>query len=220
MNILIVIIAITCIISYFALNDMKIFEKYKFNVGAILHRKEYVRLLSSGFLHADFMHLILNMYVLYMFSPAVMDVFGIIGFLLIYLGSILLGNLFSLFIYKSQNWYSAIGASGGVAGIIFASVSLNPVLIKIGIIFLPPEFSVPGYVFGFLYFGYSVYSMLKPRSSDNIGHAAHLGGAFFGLVYSVVVFPEMALNNIFYLSIMSLPLLYLSYEIFIKKRIG
>ena len=104
MNILIVIIAITCIISYFALNDMKKKKKYKFNVGAILHRKEYVRLLSSGFLHADFMHLILNMYVLYMFSPAVMDVFGIIGFLLIYLGSILLGNLFSLFSYKSQNW--------------------------------------------------------------------------------------------------------------------
>lgn len=220
MNIVILIIAITCIISYLALNDMRIFEKYKFNVGAILHRKEYIRLLSSGFLHADFMHLILNMYVLYMFSPAVMEDFGIIGFLIIYFASILLGNLFSLFIYKAQNWYSAIGASGGVAGIIFASVSLDPVLTKIGIIFLPPELSIPGYLFGFLYFGYSVYSMLKPRNGDNIGHAAHLGGAFFGLVYSVTVFPQLAMNNILYLGIMSLPLLYLSYEIFIKKRIG
>ncbi len=220
MNVVILIIAVTCIISYLALNDMRIFEKYKFNVGAILHRKEYVRLLSSGFLHADFMHLILNMYVLYMFSPAVMYDFGVVGFLIIYFASILLGNLFSLFIYKAQNWYSAIGASGGVAGIIFASVSLNPVNAKIGIIFLPPELSIPGYIFGLLYFGYSVYSMLKPRSNDNIGHAAHLGGAFFGLLYSVAVFPEVALSNILFLGIMSLPLLYLCYEIFIRKRIG
>lgn len=219
-TIVIIIIAITCIISYMALNDMRIFEKYKFNVGAIQQRKEYFRLLTAGFLHADFMHLGLNMYVLYMFSPAILYAFGVSGFLIIYIASILLGNLFSLLIYKNQSWYSAIGASGGVAGIIFASVSLDPVNTKIGIIFLPPALSIPGFIFGLLYFGYSVYSMLKPRSSDNIGHAAHLGGAFFGLIYTVIIYPENAIQNVFYLLIMSLPLIYLAYEIFIRKRIG
>ncbi|OBW45737.1 Rhomboid family protein [Chryseobacterium sp. BGARF1] len=218
-TIVIIIIAITCIISYLALNDMRMFEKYKFNVGAILHRREYFRLLTAGFLHADFMHLLLNMYVLYMFYPPIIAAFGVFGFLIIYIASILLGNLFSLLIYKNQTWYSAIGASGGVAGIIFASVSLNPVFSKIGIIFIP-FLSIPGYLFGLLYFGYSVYSMLKPRSNDNVGHAAHLGGAFFGLIYTVIIYPEDAIHNMFYLLIMSLPLIYLAYEIFIRKRIG
>lgn len=219
-TVVIIIIAVTCIISYLALNDIRMFEKYKFNVGAIQQRKEYFRLLSAGFLHADFIHLALNMYVLYMFSPAILYAFGVSGFLIIYIASILLGNLFSLLIYKNQSWYSAIGASGGVAGIIFASVSLDPVNIKIGIIFLPPDLSIPGYIFGLLYFGYSVYSMLKPRSHDNIGHAAHLGGAFFGLIYTIIVFPQIALSNILFLGIMSLPLIYLAYEVFIRKRIN
>jgi membrane associated rhomboid family serine protease len=220
MNILILTIAITAIISFVAPNGSPNFEKYKFNVGAIVHRKEYIRLLSAGFLHADIMHLVLNMYVLYSFGPAILSAFGVGGFLMIYIGSIILGNLLSLLIYKNQSWYSAIGASGGVAGVIFASVSLDPVFTKIGIIFLPPQLSIPGYIFGFLYFAYSVYSMLYPRNNDNIGHAAHLGGAFFGLIYSVLIFPQLAMQNILYLGIMALPLMYLSYEIFIRKRIG
>lgn len=219
MSIVYIIIVITSVISFIAFNNQALFEQYKFNVGAIQNRKEYIRLLSAGFLHADFLHLALNMYVLYMFSPNILYAFGVAGFLIIYVGSILLGNLFSLLIYKNRGWYSAIGASGGVAGIIFASVSLNPELSSIGIIFIP-GIGIPGYVFGLLYFSYSVYSMLNPRANDNIGHAAHLGGAFFGLVYTIAVFPQNAVENAFFLFIMALPLLYLSYEIFIRKRIG
>ncbi len=219
-TILLITIAATAIISYFGFQNYTIFEKYKFNVSSILYRKEYVRLISSGFLHGDWMHLIFNMYALYIFGALVLNVYGVIGFLLIYLGSILLGNLFSLYIYKKQGWYSAIGASGGVSGIIFSSVAIDPINIKIGIIFLPPELSLPGFLFGLIYFGYSVYSMLNPRQNDMIGHAAHLGGAFFGLAYSVMFAPLAAASNALYLFIMSLPLLYLGYEIFIKKRIG
>jgi len=218
--ILLIIIAVTAVISFIGFQNPQVFEKYKFNVSAIQQRKEYVRLLSAGFLHADVMHLVLNMYVLYVFGPIIIYAFGIISFLIIYIGAILLGNLFSLFIYKKQGWYSAIGASGGVSGIIFSSVSLDPVNIKIGILFLPPELSIPGFIFGLLYFGYSVYSMLNPRMNDNIGHAAHLGGAFFGLVFSVIFAPQLALSNAFYLGIMALPLIYLAYEIFVRKRIG
>lgn len=218
--VLLIIIAATSIISYIAFNNQALFDKYKFNVGAIVRNKEYVRLISAGFLHADMMHLLLNMYVLYSFSQPIFEAFGTAGFLIIYFGSILLGNLFSLYLYKNQSWYSAIGASGGVSGIIFASVALYPDLIKIGIIFLPPEFSLPGYIFGLLYFGYSVYMMLNPNQNDNIGHAAHLGGAFFGLIYTILIYPVQAIDNSLFLLIMSLPLIYMAYMVFVKKKIG
>ncbi|PXW18263.1 MULTISPECIES: rhomboid family intramembrane serine protease [Chryseobacterium] len=217
MNILILFIAITAIISFIAFNNPAITEKYKFNVGAILHKKEYIRLLSSGFLHADIMHLVFNMFTLYFFAPIVIQSFGNIGFIIVYLGAILLGNFLSLYIYQKQPWYSAVGASGGVSGILFASIALIPDL-KIYLFFIP--IGIPGFIFGLVYFGYSVYMMLNPRIHDNIGHAAHLGGAFLGLIYAVINAPEHAMQNGIYIGIMSLPLIYLGYEIFVRKRIG
>jgi len=217
MNILILFIAITAIISFIAFNNPAITEKYKFSVGAILHKKDYIRLLSSGFLHADIMHLVFNMLTLYFFAPIVIQGFGNIGFIIVYLGAILLGNFLSLYIYQKQPWYSAVGASGGVSGILFASIALIPDL-KIYLFFIP--IGIPGYIFGLIYFGYSVYMMLNPRAHDNIGHAAHLGGAFLGLIYAVIDAPEHAMQNGIYIGIMSLPLIYLGYEIFVRKRIG
>lgn len=217
MNILILFIAITAIISFIAFNNPAITEKYKFSVGAILHKKEYIRLLSSGFLHADIMHLVFNMLTLYFFAPIVIQGFGNIGFIIVYLGAILLGNFLSLYIYQKQPWYSAVGASGGVSGILFASIALIPDL-KIYLFFIP--IGIPGFIFGLVYFGYSVYMMLNPRAHDNIGHAAHLGGAFLGLIYAVINAPEHAMQNGIYIGIMSLPLIYLGYEIFVRKRIG
>ncbi len=215
--ILIIIMAATGIISYLGFSNGAIFEKYKFSVSAIQQRKEYLRLLSSGFLHADWMHLIFNMLTLYFFGPIVIGSFGEIGFVIIYFGSILLGNLFSLYLYKNQAWYSAIGASGGVSGILFAAIAIFP-FIGIYMFFIP--IPIPGYIFGALYFGYSVYMMLNPRQHDNIGHAAHLGGAFFGLVYAVAVAPAQAMEHAIYLGIMAIPLIYMGYMVFVKKRIG
>lgn len=217
MSILIFIIAITAVISFLAPNGSSNFEKYKFNVGAIMNRKEYIRLLSAGFLHADLMHLLFNMMTLYFFGPVILEGFGAVGFIIIYIGSILLGNIFSLFIYQKQPWYSAIGASGGVSGILFAAIAMAPKM-SLFLFFIP--IPIPGFVFGLIYFGYSVYMMLNPKQWDNLGHAAHLGGAFFGLVYAIANQPEQAIENSLFIGIMALPLLYLSYEIFIKKRIG
>lgn len=211
-TILIAVIAITVIISLIGFQNPEFFEKYKFNVGAIQNRKEYIRLLSAGFLHADFGHLFFNMLTLYFFAPVVLYVYGVQGFLIIYFASIIIGNLFSLYLYKRQSWYSAIGASGGVSGILFAAVAYAPDEISVNFL--------PGYLFGALYFGYSVYMMLNPRANDNIGHAAHLGGAAFGLVYAIALQPEVAMSNARYLLIMSLPLIYMGYEVFVKKRIG
>ncbi len=217
MNILILWIIATAVISFIAFNNPAITEKYKFSVGDILYRKEYIRLLSSGFLHADIMHLVFNMLTLYFFAPIVMEHFGNLGFLIVYIGSILLGNILSLYIYQKQTWYSAVGASGGVSGILFASIALYP-NIGIYIFFIP--IAIPGYIFGLVYFGYSVYMMMNPRPHDNIGHAAHLGGAFLGLLYAIINAPALAMNNGLYIGIMSLPLIYLAYEIFVRKRIG
>ncbi|WP_346985592.1 rhomboid family intramembrane serine protease [Chryseobacterium sp. POE27] len=217
MNILILVIAITAVISFVAPNGSSNFEKYKFNVGAIRNRNEYIRLLSAGFLHADIFHLVFNMLTLYFFGPVVIQGFGNLGFILIYFGSILLGNIFSLFVYQRQPWYSAIGASGGVSGILFASIAMIPHL-EIYMFFIP--IGIPGFIFGLVYFSYSVYMMLNPNHNDNIGHAAHLGGAFFGLVYAVATQPQAAIANSLYLGIMALPLIYLAYEIFVRKRIG
>lgn len=216
-SVLLIVIVVTAIISFIAFNNQNIFEKYKFNVGAILRNKEYIRLLSAGFLHGDLMHLLFNMMTLYFFGPIVNQAFGDFGFLMIYFGSILLGNLFSLYLYKNQSWYSAIGASGGVSGILFASIAMIP---DLGIYFFFIPIPIPGYIFGFLYFAYSVYSMLNPRQQDNIGHAAHLGGAFFGLIYAVALQPERAIENSLFLGIMSIPLIYMAFHVFVKKRIG
>ncbi|HOB24093.1 MAG TPA: rhomboid family intramembrane serine protease [Kaistella sp.] len=216
-SILLIIIAVTAIISFIAFNNQQLFEKYKFNVGAILQKKEYIRLLSAGFLHADLMHLLFNMMTLYFFGPIVVEAFGEIGFLMVYFGSILLGNIFSLYLYKNQPWYSAIGASGGVSGILFASIAMIP---DLGIMFFFIPIPIPGYIFGFLYFAYSVYMMLNPKQHDNIGHAAHLGGAFFGLVYAIALQPERAIQNALFLGIMALPLIYMGFQVFVKKRIG
>ena len=216
-SVLLIIIAITSIVSFIAFSNATIFEKYKFNVGAIVQNKEYVRLISAGFLHADLMHLLFNMMTLYFFGPIVVQAFGDFGFLLVYFGSILLGNLFSLYLYKNQSWYSAIGASGGVSGILFASIAMIP---DLGIYFFFIPIPIPGYIFGFLYFAYSVYMMLNPRENDNIGHAAHLGGAFFGLIYAVALQPERAIENALFLGIMALPLMYMSYQVFVVKKIG
>ena len=216
-SILLIIIAVTAIISFIAFNNQQLFEKYKFNVGAILQKKEYIRLLSAGFLHADLMHLLFNMMTLYFFGPIVVQAFGEIGFLMVYFGSILLGNIFSLYLYKNQPWYSAIGASGGVSGILFASIAMIP---DLGIMFFFIPIPIPGYIFGFLYFAYSVYMMLNPKQHDNIGHAAHLGGAFFGLVYAIALQPERAIQNALFLGMMALPLIYMGFQVFVKKRIG
>lgn len=207
----IIIIVVTSILSYKGFQDRAFFEKYKFNVGAITQKKDYIRLLSAGFLHADWMHLFFNMLSFYFFQGIVIAFFGEVGLLVLYLGSLLLGNLFSLYIYKRQPWYSAIGASGAVSGIIFAAIAMAPNDINVNFL--------PGWLFGTLYFGYSVYMMLNPRQWDNLGHAAHLGGAIFGLLYVFALAPALAIENGGYLAIMALPLVYLAYQIFLGKKI-
>ena len=212
----IIIIAATAIISFKGFNDMAFFSKYLFQVGAVERNKEYWRLITAGFLHADMMHLFFNMMTLFFFSNIVIGSFGTLGYAIIYFGAIIFGNLFSLFIHRDNMMYSAIGASGGVSGILFAAIAMDPFM-KLGFFFLPIRFDA--YIFGALYFGYSVYMMLNPKQWDNLGHAAHLGGAAVGLVYALLVAPGQTLQHSLQIGIMSLPLIYLGLRLLANKRL-
>ncbi|MBS9766085.1 MAG: rhomboid family intramembrane serine protease [Flavobacteriaceae bacterium] len=175
------LIAINVIISLKGFNDRAFFDKYKFQIAPI-QRGEKLRLFSSGFLHVDYMHLFLNMYVLYVFAPSILNNVGVFKFLLIYFGSLLAGNGLTLMYHKNNPYYSAVGASGAIAGVIYGAILLNPTM-RLGIFPLP--FYVPGYLFGILYIGYSIYGMKKQLG--NIGHSAHLGGAIGGYLATILL---------------------------------
>lgn len=187
-SILILIIA-NIIISFKGFNDVVFFDKYKFQIGPIMGR-EHIRMVSSAFLHVDYLHLFLNMYVLYIFAPGIVAVVGVVKFLVIYGGSLLAGNVLTLFYHKNNMYYSAVGASGAIAGIVYAAILLNPTM-RLGIFPLP--FFVPGYIFGILYMIYSIYGMKKQLG--NIGHSAHLGGAIGGFILTVFLYSKVVEYN-------------------------
>ena len=203
----IIILVATIAMSYYGFNNGTLLNGYMFNVGAV-QKGDYVRLISSGFLHANWEHLIFNMISLFFFYEVVTNSMGELLFVFIYFGSMLLGNVFSLQIYKRQSYYSAIGASGAVSGIIFTAIALYPKAIKVNFL--------PGWLFGALYFGYSVFMMFNPQKGDNLGHTAHIGGALFGLAVVALYAPTIVVHNALYLGIMALPLVYMGVRL-LKK---
>ena len=176
----IIIIAANVIISYKGFGDYTFFETYKFNVGGI-KRGEQIRMFSSGFLHVDTMHLFFNMFTLYIFADVVISFLGKTPFLLIYIVSLLVGNVLSLYFHKNEYHYSAVGASGAVTGIVYSAILLRPEM-SLYLMFIP--IPIPAYVFGVGYLLYSIYGM-KNRIG-NIGHDAHFGGAIGGYVLTLV----------------------------------
>lgn len=179
MNIvLLVILVANALISYKAFNDSSFFRKYEFHIGSIRSGEQY-RMFSSGFLHVDLMHLLFNMFTLYMFAPFVINSVGAMYFAYLYFGSLIAGNLLTLYFHKDEYYYRAVGASGAVMGIIYSAILLEPNLYMYGFI--------PGYIFGFAYLLFSIYGM--KAKNDNIGHVAHFGGAIGGFVITLVKFP-------------------------------
>jgi membrane associated rhomboid family serine protease len=184
-----ILIAANVLFSWQAFSNQALFENFKFRVGNILSGKEYVRLLSSAFLHADWTHLIVNMIALYSFGIAMGYSINTIQFAALYFVSLFAGNLLALFFNKGNFNYSAVGASGAVSGVVFASVLFYPFGKVLLFFFLP----MPSWVFGILYLLYSVYGMNK--QNDNIGHEAHLGGAVAGVLMALVFQPSLAMEN-------------------------
>lgn len=176
--------------SYKGFTNSLWFDGYKFEVDKILIGKDYKRLISSGFLHVSWLHLIFNVLTLYAFSALVEFRLGIPHFLLVYFASLVGGNLLALLVHRQHGDYSAVGASGAISGIIFASIALFPHS-GIGFFFLP--FSIPGWVFGILFVAVSIYGIKSNK--DNIGHEAHLGGALIGMLTAIIFHPAALTEN-------------------------
>ena len=200
--IVLLIIIANVLFSMKGFDDYSFLNKYKFQVGKVLG-KEKIRMLSSGFLHVDWMHLGFNMYALYVFGDIIATILGTVGFLIIYLGSLLAGSLYTLFYHKKEPYYRAVGASGAVSGIVYASILLFPDM-QLLLFFAIP---IPGYVFGVGYLLYSIYGMKK--QVGNIGHAAHLGGAIGGFVLTLVLMPELFSINKMMVLLLAVPIILL-----------
>lgn len=178
------IIAANIIASLAAFSNPRFMEQNTFHVGPILRNKEYFRMLTSGFLHVDGMHLFVNMLTLYFFGPSMEYVLGTIGFLIVYFGSLLAGSAWSLMERRREPNYRAIGASGAVSGILVGVCLFVP----FEMLYLFFAIPIPAILFAIGYIGIS--AALSGRPNSMIGHEAHLGGALGGLILTILVEPR------------------------------
>ena len=184
----IIIILITSLISIGSFNNIDLKEKLIFSPYQYSKNKKWWIVLSHGFIHADFLHLFFNMYVLYIFGPALEYFFinssEIGGFY--YVGFYLLGIIFSTLpsIIKNHNNpnYRSLGASGAVSSIVFAYIIIYP-LRELGLILIPGLF-LPGFIFGVLYLIAEHY--LSKKQYSNIAHDAHISGSLFGVFFIII----------------------------------
>jgi len=199
MNINLIIVLITCGISVMAFRDRNLFDRLKFNAHAVHHYpNQWYRIFTYGFVHADFAHLAINMFVLYSFGNAVLDLFDIVFhghaqlyYSLLYVGGLAFSTLFDLRKYGESPSYNAVGASGAVSAVVFASILIFP-MGKISLLFFP--IGIPSFIFGAIYLAYSVY--MGKKNIDNIGHNAHFWGAIFGLMLPIALKPALFGNFI------------------------
>ncbi|MBB1149426.1 MULTISPECIES: rhomboid family intramembrane serine protease [unclassified Myroides] len=198
--IILVILVATGLVTYKGLQDYSFFSKYNFDLDRI-RKGELYRLITSGFLHVDWMHFAFNMFTLYMFAGIVVAISGSFYFILIYMLSIAIGNILTYQLYQKRTQYYAVGASGGVTGVVYASILLYPDL-KLYLFFIP--IGIKGYIFAIAYLLYSLYGMKK--NSDNIGHAAHFGGAIGGLVLTLVRYPMLLQQQAFLIFLLLIPI--------------
>jgi membrane associated rhomboid family serine protease len=190
MSVTLIIIIITSIVSIVAFGNKELFEKLKFNPSRIIYKKEYYRILTHAFLHANFLHLLINMLVLFSFGIMVEYYFveflgvnkGKFLYLILYLTSIIFSVLFSLQKHKDDVFYNAVGASGAVSAIVFTSIFFEPwdMVYFFGII------PIPAIIFGVIYLYYS-YIMSKKDETSFIAHDVHFWGSVYGFIFPVLI---------------------------------
>ena len=195
------IIALTVLISIKGFKDLSFFNKYKFNISSIKNGEKY-RMFSSAFLHVDFNHLFFNLFTLLVFSNQILNELGGLYYIIIYIVSLYFGNYYTYKQYKNNGFYSAVGASGAVSGIVYSAILLFPEM-KLVFIFFP--IPLPSYIFGIGYLLYSLFGMKKQLG--NIGHAAHFGGAVAGLIGILILKPELLFKETTLVILLILPVI-------------
>jgi len=188
----VIIIVITCLVSITAFYNPDELNKMILWPAMMRERKQFYRFITSGFIHADWMHLGFNMITLYYFGRIVeiyfRQLFGPGVFILFYLISMVVADLQTYFKYRNTYNYRALGASGAVSAVLFASILFNP-WAKIYIFFIP--IGIPAFIFGLLYLGYCMY--MSKKGNDGVNHTAHLWGAVFGILFTIVLAPGVGL---------------------------
>jgi len=185
---ILIIVIITAAISIYAFNNRQLSDKLCLKPNLVYHRFHVHRILTHSLLHGDWTHLIVNMYVLYMFGEVCLKYFSLyfggkanFYFLTLYVFSLVFSSLYSIIKHRNNPHYSAVGASGAVTAVVFTTIFFDPwnKLLFFGII------PVPGIIFGVLYLAYSIY--MGKKNSDNIGHDAHFTGAIFGFIFPLLL---------------------------------
>ncbi len=184
------LIAVTALCSWLAWQNQNIIEKGIFIPLRVSQNGEYYRFLSSGFLHADFTHLLFNVIALFFFGDFVEQIFqyvfgsnGGFYFIALYLSGIVVSEIPSYLKHKNSSYYRSLGASGGVAAVIFVSILYQPTG-TIFIYFIP----MPSFVFGVLYL---VFSARMSSSQNRINHQAHLTGSLYGILFAIITNPDV-----------------------------
>jgi len=185
MSINLIIIAITCIVSFMAFNNSKLMNDLILWPPAITRQREYHRLVTYGVLHADFSHLLVNMLTLYFFGQVMEGFFtrtlGTLGFALFYIGGLVVSILPTFIKNRNNPNYRSLGASGAVSAVLFSFILLAP-WERIYVFFALP---IPAIIYAVLYTAYSIY--MDRRGHGNINHSAHLWGAAYGVLFTLLV---------------------------------
>ena len=188
LSITLLLIAATVLVSWLSFNNPRLLERLILWPPAIERKKQYDRLLTHGFIHADFQHLLFNMITLYFFGRLVEQVFvprvGHLGFVLFYLSAIVVAILPTYAQHRHDANYRSLGASGAVSAVLFAFILINPWAMIL--IFVIP---VPAILFAVIYLGYTIY--MDRRRADRINHSAHLWGAVYGIVVTIALDPAV-----------------------------
>lgn len=190
------LIALTSIISVIAFNNRELFDKLQLNPYQVYHKKEWYRILSHGFLHADWIHLFVNMFVLYSFGQSVENIFKqlayegiiqspILSFVILYFTSMIFATVTTIKKHKDNLWYNSVGASGAVSAVVFTHIFFYP-LESIELYAVIP---IPGILLGVAYLIYAQY--MSKRAKDNVNHDAHFIGAVFGFLFPIVLEPKL-----------------------------
>ena len=182
------IVILTSGISIYAFYNQNLIDQLSLKPYLVYHRFHVHRILTHSLVHADWTHLIINMYVLYIFGQVCLNYFALyfgdkanLYFLELYFFSLVVSSLFSIFKHKNNPYYSAVGASGAVMAVVFTTIFFDP-WNKLWFFGLIP---IPGILFGILYLAYSIY--MGKKNADNIGHDAHFTGAIFGFIFPILI---------------------------------
>lgn len=194
-----IILVATVFVSYRAFNDQRLHWQMMFTPTQIYRHGEWYRFLSAGLIHANWIHLLFNGFVLFQFGMQVEIIYGIyfgylgpLFYLLMYVLGLIASSLYSYFKHRHNDHYHALGASGAVSAVVFAYILLGPTQ-ELMLIFLPGIW-IPAYILGIIYLLYSSY--MSKKGSDNIGHDAHFWGSVWGFAFTGMLKPILFLQFI------------------------